>query len=82
MDFPSVRFDFDAFSTQNLLESVHRVINVKMHCHHSHVTGKILGYAHNFFNMKVRKSESVFLYYSQLFRFDMFFLLKGIRLSI
>ena len=65
--FPFGRFDFDAFSTQNLLESVHRVVNVKMHCHHSNVTGKILGYAHNFSNVKVRKSESVFLYCSQLF---------------
>ena len=67
MDFPSGRFDFDALSTQSLLESVHRVVNVRMHCHHSHVAGKILGYAHDFSNMKVRKSESVFLYYSQLF---------------
>ena len=47
MDFPSGRFYFDALTTQNLFGSV-RVANVKIHLHHSHVTGKILGYAHYF----------------------------------
>ena len=56
MDFPSGGFDFDALTTQNLFESVHRVVNVKIHLHHSHVTGKTLGYAHDFCNMKVREN--------------------------
>ena len=56
MDFPSGRVDFDSLTTQDLFESVHRVVIVKIHLHHSHVTGKILDYA-----------QSVFLYCSQLF---------------
>ena len=60
MDFSSGQFDFDAHSTPNLFESVHRVINVKIHLHDFHVTGKILGYAHDFCNMKVRENQNQF----------------------
>ena len=83
MDFSSGRSDFDALTTQNLFESVHGVINVKIHLHHSHVTGKILGYAHDFCNMKARlKKNHFFCIAHKFFGFDMFFLLKGIRLSV
>ena len=41
-------------------ESVHRPIKIKKHLHHSHVTGKIYGYAHDFYNMKVRENQSQF----------------------
>ena len=78
MDFSSGRFDFDAHSTPNLFESVHRVINVKIHLHDFHVTGKILGYAHDFCNMKVRENQNQFSCIVHNFLgFDMFFLLKG-----
>ena len=83
MDFPSGRFDFDALTTQNLFESVHRVVNVKIYLHRSHVTGKILGYARDFCNMKVREKQNQFSCIPHnYFGFDMFFLLKGIRLLV
>ena len=59
MDFPSGQFDFDVLTTQDLFESVHRAINVIIHLHHSHVTGKILGYVHDFCNMKMRENQNV-----------------------
>ena len=58
MDFPSGQFDFDGLTTQNLFENVHRVINVKIHLHHSNVIGKICGYPHDFCNMKVRENQA------------------------
>ena len=41
MDFPQGRFDYEMLATINFFESVHRIINVKIQLHHSHVTGKI-----------------------------------------
>ena len=78
MDFPSCRFNFDTLTTEDLFKSVHRVINVKIHLHHFHVTGKILGCAHDFCNMKVRENQNQFSCIVHNFLgFDMFFLLKG-----
>ena len=83
MDFPSVRFDFGALAIQNLLESVHRAIYVKINLHNSYVTGKIFGFAHDFRNKKVRENQNQFFCITHnFFGFDMFFLLKGIQLSV
>ena len=39
--------------------------------HHSHITGKIIGYAHNFYNQKVRESKNqVCVIVHNLFGFD------------
>ena len=46
---------FETLTTLDLFEYVHRVITVKIHLHHSHGTGKIRGYAHDFCKMKVRE---------------------------
>ena len=82
-EFPAGRFDFDALTTQDLFGSIHWVVKVKLNLHHSQVTGKILGYAHNFHNMKVRENQNQFFCIAHNFSgFDMFFLLKGIRLSV
>ena len=51
--------------------------------HHSHVTGKIIGHAHEYCNFKVREN-----YYTipaiahNQFRFDFFLFLKGLRPSV
>ena len=45
MDFPYGRFDYETLTRINLVESIHKIINVKIHFYHSHVTGKIIGYA-------------------------------------
>ena len=67
----------------NFFKSVHRIINVKIHFYNLHVTGKIIGYAHDFCNMKVRENQNQFSCIAHnFFRFDMFFLIKGIRISV
>ena len=47
MNFLQTKFEFETLTTANLFEYVHKIINVKIHLHHSHVTGKIFGYAHD-----------------------------------
>ena len=51
--------------------------------HHSHVTGKIVGFAHEFCNQKVKENYYTIpvLAHNQ-FRFDFFLLLKGLRPTV
>ena len=60
MDFPQGRFDYETLTTINFFESIHKIINVKIHLHHSHLTGSIYGYAHDFCNRKVRENQNQF----------------------
>ena len=50
IDFPLSNFMYATISTNNLFRNVDGLMKVKLHLHHSHITGKILGYAHNFCN--------------------------------
>ena len=82
MDFPESKFDYKTLTTKNVFESVYRITNVKIYLHHSHVTGKIIGYAHDFCNMKVRENQNQFSCIAyKFFGFDTLFLIKGIRPS-
>ena len=83
MKFPFSKFECETVTTTNLFVSVHRIINAKIHLHHSHVTGHVKGYAHDFCNWTVRENHDVVPCIAHnFFKFDMFFLLKGIRLSV
>ena len=83
MKFPFTKFEYETVTTTNLFTSVHRIINAKIHLHHSHVTGEVKGYAHDFCNWTVRENNDVVPCIAHnFFKFDMFFLLKGIRLSV
>ena len=60
--------------------NVYRMIKVKMHLHHSHVTGKILGYGHDFCSWRLRENKTEFVVSAHnFFGFDMFYLLKGFQ---
>ena len=83
MKFPFSNFECETVTTTNFFISVHRIINAKIHLHHSHVTGEVKGYAHDFCNWTVRENNDVVPCIAHnFFKFDMFFLLKGIRLSV
>ena len=52
---------------------------MKKHLHHSHITGEILGYAHDFCNKRVielKKSEIPYIAHN-LFGFDFFYFMKA-----
>ena len=83
MDFSHGKFDYEILTTYDLFICIHKIINVKIHLYHSHVTGKIIGYIHDFCNEKIRENKDVFSCIAHnFFGFDIYFLLKGIRLSV
>ena len=54
------------------------MIKVKVHLHHSHISGKIFGHVHDFCNWKVRENKTkVVVLGHNFFGFDMVFFLKG-----
>ena len=83
MDFPQRRFDYKTLTTNELFDSVHKAINIKTHLHHSHTTGKTIGYAHDFCNAKVRENKDALICIAHsFFGSDMYFLIKEISLSV
>ena len=82
MCFPRTKFESETVTTGNLFEYVHKIINVKINLHHSHITGKIIGYVHDFCNLQVRENKDVIPCIAHnFFNFDMIFLLKSVRFS-
>ena len=59
MDFLQRQFDYETLTRNELFNSVYKIINVKTHLHHFHMTGKIIGYANDFYNTKVRENKDV-----------------------
>ena len=83
MRFAKTNFEIKTVTTGNLFEFVHKIINVKINLHHSHITGKIIGYVHDFCNQQVRENNDVIPCIAHnFFKFDMIFLLKSVRLSV
>ena len=83
MKFPKTSFESDSFTTKYLFEYVHRIINVKIHLHHSHITGEIKGYTHDFCNWIIKENKDLIPCFAHnLFKFDFYFLLKNVRLSV
>ena len=83
MDFLRGRFDHQTLTTNGFFETIHKTINVKIYFHYLHVTGKIIGYTHDFCNVKVRENQTLFTCITHsFFKFDMYYLLKGSRLSV
>ena len=58
--------------------NVHRLIKDKYNLHHSHITGNIVGYAHDFCNATyVEKSTGEIPFIAhKFFGFDLFYVLK------
>ena len=51
--------------------------------HYWHLSGEIIGYAHNFCNRKLKENEKVIpVFAHNLFSYDFFFVAKGIRLCV
>ena len=71
---------YETVATDKFFGNVYGMIKVKMHLYHSHVTGEILGYVHDFCNWRVREGKTEFVLFAHnFFGFDMFFLLKSFQ---
>ena len=70
--------EYDTLTTDKFFIHVNRLIKGKVHLHHSHITGQILGYSHDFCNTSVIEkatSEIPFVGHN-FFGFDIFYCLK------
>ena len=66
--------------SEKIVENVKGILCNKTHTHHSHITGEVIGYSHSFSNFRVRgNKEKISVVAHSVFRFDLFFFLKGIR---
>ena len=83
MSFPRSEIDYETINTNNFFLHVHRSIRGKVHLHHSHITGKILGLAHDFCNHAyVQKCtpEIPFVAHN-FFGFNLFYYMKAYIVS-
>ena len=69
--------------SKNFIENLKGIMSNRTHVHHSHITGEIIGYAHSYCNQNLREnSRGLTVIANNLFRFDFFFLLKGLRAGL
>ena len=77
-DFPPSEISYEVMTTNNFFSNVNRMIRGKCHLHHSHITGDIIGYAHDFCNtayFEKTTSEIPFIAHN-VFGFDLFYWIK------
>ena len=74
IDFPTCKFEeLKTITTRNMFEKFHKVIKSKVHLHHSHTTGEIIGNCHDFCNLKIRENkETISLIGHNFLGFDIF----------
>ena len=69
--------------SDKFLQNLYHIHTNKLVFHHSHVTGKIVGYAHEYCNLQVRENYfTIPVIDRNQFRFDFFLLLKGLRPTV
>ena len=77
--FPLTEKQYEILTTNSFFINVHCLRKIKIYLHHSHVTGKILGYDHDFCNKKVtEKGEpDIPVIAHNLFAFGLYYFIKG-----
>lgn len=81
MYFTPNRLEIKTFVTKNFITHVRNLLFDSYVIHHLHVTGEIIGYAHCFCNLKIRDNQNaISVIGHNMFSFDFFFVVKGIRL--
>ena len=69
--------------SNKFLSNMYAISKNRKVIHHSQVTGKIIGFAHDFCNQRCRENYyTIPVFAHNQFRFDFFIFLKGIRLSV
>ena len=69
--------------SKNFTDNLKGIMKNRTHIYHSHISGEIIGYAHSYCNYKVRENKTkMSVVAHNLFRFDFFFLLKGLRAGV
>ena len=75
---PKTDIEYDTVTSDRFFIHVHRLIKGKNHLHHSHVTGQILGYGHDFCNTTVieKTKAEIPVIAQNVFGFDVFYFVK------
>ena len=69
--------------SKQFLGNIGVILNNQTNIHYSHVSSDVIGYVHSFYNWKVRENKcKVTVVAHNLFRFDFFFLWKGLRAGV
>ena len=55
--FSKSEIQYETFTTTLFFINVYRLIKMKIYLHHSHITGKIIRYAHDFCNVRVKEKQ-------------------------
>ena len=74
--FPNSDIQYGTFATSAFFTNLHGLIKMKNHLHHSHTTGKTLGFPHDFCNTKVTKKIALVIALN-LFVFHLYYFIKG-----
>ena len=76
--FPLRDIEYKTITTNKFFLQIHALIKGKAHLHHSHITGEIIGYTHDFCNTRVtEKSNSDIPFIAHnFFGFGIFYFLK------
>ena len=76
MDFPQNKFQIKTVVTKEFFKNVRDLIYGGYVIHDSHVSGEIIGYAHDFCNKEIRENNNFIpVLAHNLFTFDFFFVL-------
>ena len=83
MDFPNNIFEIKTVVKKNFSTSSNDLLFSRFVTHHLHVTGEIVGYALELWDKKLRETQNLIPDFAHnLFSFDFFFVVKGIRLCV
>ena len=83
MKFPKNDFINDGIFSNFFLENVRNIMFGREVIHHLHIMGNIIDYAHNLCNQNVRENRNqIGVIAHNLFEFDFFFFLKGLRMGV
>ena len=77
--FPRSDIEYETITAKKIFTNVHRLIRGKFHLHHSHITGQIFGYAHDFCNTMLAERETCEIPFiaHNLFGFDLLYFPKA-----
>ena len=76
--FPCSEIEYETITSNKFFIHIHRLVKGKVHLHHSHITGEIIGYTCDFCNKRVieKSNEEILLIAHSFFGFNLFYFLK------
>ena len=77
--FPRSDIGYETITRNKFFTNVYRLIRGRFHLYHSHITGEIFGYAHNFCNSTYieRSTPEIPFVAHNFFGFDLFYFMKA-----